>query len=228
MSYRNEPDTRLGSSCVSALQPLCDDYREQFQEWSQEKNRRAIEATLVMTDEFVSGGLEWNSDCVLELEERLMAIGKGHAGNGKPCKRMYDAIRRLSDTRERLAGLTVVSVLRDVLKPIEDQLVYAFVYGSTARNSQSPESDIDLMLLGDVTQRELGSLIKKAESILGRELRPTTYSLNDFSAKFNQGNRFVVEVMGQPIKFVGINGKTFTQDGLRNELRAMAKEQLAS
>jgi transcriptional regulator with XRE-family HTH domain/predicted nucleotidyltransferase len=225
---RNEPDTRLGSSCVSALQPLCADYREQFQEWSQEKNRRAVEAALVTTDEFVSGGLEWNSECVLELEERLMAIGKGHAGNCKPCKHMYDAIRRLSETRERLAGLTVVSVLRDVLKPIEDQLVYAFVYGSTARHAQSAESDIDLMLIGDVTQRELGSLIKKAESILGRELRPTTYTLADFAAKYDSGNRFVVDVIEKPKRFVEINGNTFTEDGLKNELRAMAKEQLAS
>ena len=79
---RNQPDTRLGASCVSALQPLCADYLEQFQEWSRDKTRRAIEASLVMTNAFVSGSLEWNSDSVIELEERLMGIGKGHAGNG--------------------------------------------------------------------------------------------------------------------------------------------------
>ena len=141
---------------------------------------------------------------------------------------MFDAIKSLSDTRERLAGLSVESVLRDILKPLDDRLVYAFVYGSTARNAQSAESDVDLMLLGEVTQVEIGSLIKKAETILGRELRPTTYSLNDFAAKFSQGNRFVVDVMEKPKKFVGVNGKTFTEDGLRNELRSMAKEQLAT
>lgn len=114
------------------------------------------------------------------------------------------------------------------MKTVEDQLVYAFVYGSTARNAQGAESDVDLMLLGDVTQRELGSLIKKAESILGRELRPTTYSLDDFAAKLSQGNRFVCDVMEKPKKFVEIQGKIFTEDGLKNELSAMAKEQLAS
>ncbi len=223
-----ESNSRVGMASVSALQSLCSEYIEQFRSWSRDDTRHAIEASLVLSDELLSGKLAWNEDTVLELEGQLIAVGKGHAGDGKPCRHMLDAISNLCNARERLSGLCVESVLRDTLRPLGERLAYGFVYGSTARNAQSAESDIDLMLLGDVSQREIGSLIKKAESILGREIRPTIYSLDDFAAKFQQGNRFACDVMDKPKKFIELGGIKRTEEGLKDDLRAMAKKQLAS
>lgn len=223
-----EPDNRVGMACVYALKSLCSDFVERYQAWSRDGMLHSIEACLILAEELVSGGIVWDLECVVELEERLIAVGKGHGGSGKPCKHMFEAINQLCNARERLSGMTIESVLRDTLKPLGARVVYGFVYGSTARNAQNAESDIDLMLLGDITQRDLGGLIKKAESILGRELRPTTFTLDEFAEKFRQGNRFVSEVMEKPKKFIETCGVMRTEEDLRNDLGAVAKEQLAS
>ncbi|MGB7344069.1 MAG: NACHT domain-containing protein [Pirellulaceae bacterium] len=223
-----EPDNRVGMSCVYALKSLCPELIEQYQAWSRDGMMHSIEACLILSDAFISGGVAWDLDCVLELEERLIAVGQGHGGNGKPCQHMFEAVNQLCNARERLTGVTIDSVLRDALKPLGSRIVYGFVYGSTARNAQNAESDIDLMLLGDVTQRDLGGLIKKAESILGRELRPTTFTLDDFAEKFRQGNRFASEVMEKPKKFIEICGVVRTEEDFRNDIGTVEKEQLAS
>src|SRR2546425_11299669 len=42
-------------------------------------------------------------------------------------------------------------VLRSALEPLEDRVSLAFIYGSVARQEEKAESDIDLMVVGEVT-----------------------------------------------------------------------------
>jgi hypothetical protein len=45
----------------------------------------------------------------------------------------------------------LVDVLRDALSPVAERLVVAFVYGSFATGTEHSHSDVDLMVIGDVT-----------------------------------------------------------------------------
>lgn len=53
----------------------------------------------------------------------------------------------------RTAG--VVDVLRGALDGLTDRIAVAFVHGSLARGTEGPESDVDLVVVGDVTFSEV-------------------------------------------------------------------------
>ncbi len=45
----------------------------------------------------------------------------------------------------------VFHLLREALAPLAENIEFAFVYGSFARGEEKAESDIDLMVIGEVT-----------------------------------------------------------------------------
>ena len=137
---------------------------------------------------------------------------------------MLQALRSLSDARVSSGGMRLECVLRDMLKQFAGSIRFAFVYGSTARNQQSMDSDIDIMLIGSITQRDLSGVIKPAESILGREIKPTNYTLEQFIEKYSEENRFVKEVIENAKLFIEVNGQTRSEEELTYELRAAAQK----
>ena len=71
----------------------------------------------------------------------------------------------------KTAGLG--DVLRAALRPLTDRINAALVFGSAARNELRNDSDIDLMVVGDVRFDEVVGAIQPAEVQLGREVNPT-------------------------------------------------------
>src|SRR6202012_5169639 len=49
----------------------------------------------------------------------------------------------------------IFQVLRSALEPLAKQVSFAFVYGSIARGEESSGSDVDLMVIGEVTLDEM-------------------------------------------------------------------------
>jgi len=92
----------------------------------------------------------------------------------------------------------IVEQLRVALGPFADQVVWAFVYGSIAKDQAHAGSDIDLMLIGDgLHYSEVMERLLPVEEQLGRTINPTLYSLQDWSAKIAAGNSFVQRVVEQ-------------------------------
>jgi len=52
----------------------------------------------------------------------------------------------------------------------------AFIYGSVAKNLEDARSDIDVMVIGDISEDSLHDAIMNAEAKLGREVNYTFYS----------------------------------------------------
>jgi len=84
-----------------------------------------------------------------------------------------------------------VSVLRTALEPISDQIVVAFVYGSVAREEETAQSDIDLMIIGKATLDDVLSHLSAIEKKVGRVINPTVYSAAEFRSKLLSGNHFL-------------------------------------
>jgi hypothetical protein len=49
----------------------------------------------------------------------------------------------------------VFSVLRSALQPLSKRIVVAFVYGSVAREEETAQSDVDLMVVGKATLNDV-------------------------------------------------------------------------
>jgi len=101
----------------------------------------------------------------------------------------------------KTAGLA--EPLREALSQFRQRITSAFVYGSIAKGSDTPSSDIDLMVIGEeLNYGEIYSALQKAETVLSRPINPNLMAPSDWARKLHEKNAFVVNVMNQPKLFV--------------------------
>ncbi len=117
---------------------------------------------------------------------------------------------RSSPVFEELRGLVLktvglADVVRVAIKPLEEQVFAAFVYGSVAKGSDTTGSDIDLMVISDsLTYAEIFGALESAIEQLGRPVNPTVYSRNEISKRIHEKNSFVTRVLaGRKIWIIG-------------------------
>lgn len=92
----------------------------------------------------------------------------------------------------------IAEPLRDALQPFAEQLTWAFVYGSIAKDQANASSDIDLMLIGEgLHYSEVMERLLPLEEHLGRTINPTLYTPEDWAAKLAAENSFVMRVVQQ-------------------------------
>ena len=92
-------------------------------------------------------------------------------------------------------------VLVQALAPVAPKLRLAFVFGSTAQGRETAGSDIDLMLIGDISFREVVALLFPVQTTLGREVNPKVYSAIEFSSKASV-EPFLAGVLAKPKIFL--------------------------
>jgi predicted nucleotidyltransferase len=81
---------------------------------------------------------------------------------------------------------------------------YAFIYGSYAKGDEKTDSDVDLLILGDVDMDHLDSNLVKLEKMLGREINYVLYDMDEFKAKKKANDGFLRDVLkGKKIMVVG-------------------------
>lgn len=86
----------------------------------------------------------------------------------------------------------------------------AFIYGSVAKNLEDARSDIDVMVIGDVSEDALHDAILKAEKNLGREVNYSVYSAANWKKDLKARKAFVRDIFkGEKIFLIG------TEDDLR-------------
>lgn len=112
----------------------------------------------------------------------------------------------------------VADVLRQSLAPKADKVRVAFIFGSVARSADDRRSDIDLLVVGNITFGEVVDLISTAEGTLNRELNPVVYTLSEFNKRLSENHYFISDILsGEKIFIVGDE----------NELQALVGKRLA-
>jgi predicted nucleotidyltransferase len=91
----------------------------------------------------------------------------------------------------------VVGILKETLSR-EKKIDYAFIFGSIASGTETAESDIDLMVIGDVSLESLLLLMRSPEKSLGREINPSLYSVRDYKKRMKKKDPFIVRIMNEP------------------------------
>ena len=88
--------------------------------------------------------------------------------------------------------------LRAALAPLSDSIVSAFIYGSVASRQERPNSDIDLMIIGDVRFEDVIRLIHPYQEGLRREINPHVYTVAEFKRKVRESGSFVTRILKLP------------------------------
>lgn len=93
----------------------------------------------------------------------------------------------------------VADVIRDALKPVDEQILDAFIYGSIAKGTATAKSDIDLLVISDsLAYADLMTCLIVAEETLSRSINPSIYEQAQFKRKWKEDNAFISKVMEQP------------------------------
>jgi len=110
----------------------------------------------------------------------------------------------------------MVDVLVAALSSVEKDITLAFVFGSVARGEQQSNSDVDVMLVGNLGFADAVQLLHPIQATLQREINPVVYTLEEFRRRAASDDSFIREVLSQPKLFVVGND---------NELRKLTQDQ---
>jgi predicted nucleotidyltransferase/AraC-like DNA-binding protein len=112
---------------------------------------------------------------------------------------VFNALRELIS---KTAGL--IPALQSEIAKFHRRIRWAAVYGSVARGKEGSDSDIDLLLVGEVATADLLPALRRIERRFGREVNLTRYSEKEFRAKIRDGDHFLKSVTQD--KFVTLIG----------------------
>lgn len=96
----------------------------------------------------------------------------------------------------------MADVLRAAMKPLAAQIRAAFVFGSFAQGRQQEASDMDVMVIGEISLAAVAKALTEAQRRLSREINPTIYRPAEFAAKLRDGHHFLSAVMDGPKVFL--------------------------
>lgn len=98
-----------------------------------------------------------------------------------------------------LKTMGLADVLRAALAPLADQISIAFVFGSIAKQTDTAQSDVDLLVVSDsLGYADLFAALEDATRTLGRTINPAIYTQAEFAARLQGDNAFVHRAMQQP------------------------------
>ena len=83
-----------------------------------------------------------------------------------------------------------------------DDIHCAFVFGSVASDTVGAESDIDLMVIGDVGLRKVSALLSGLGNRLGREINPHVLKAAEFAKRVREKEHFISSLISSPKIFV--------------------------
>lgn len=125
------------------------------------------------------------------LERRLV----GRAALYRPAEDspLVEPLRQLV---ERTVG--VEPELQRVLAPIEG-IEAAAIYGSwAAGTSVRPNSDVDVLVIGDADAAALEQAVRTVERLVGRDVNLTSYDRDDWLDRVRRGSGFARTVLDRP------------------------------
>jgi predicted nucleotidyltransferase len=102
---------------------------------------------------------------------------------------------------ERTVGLA--EPIRRSFEPYADTIKSAFVYGSVAKETDTAQSDIDLMVIGDdLNYADLYSAAQSAEGKLRRKVNPLFLSVKDWQRRASEKGSVVSRISRSPKIFI--------------------------
>jgi predicted nucleotidyltransferase len=92
--------------------------------------------------------------------------------------------------------------IRDALRPIDDQIDSAFIFGSMAAGEQHAGSDLDICVLGDLELFDVVKALGPAQEKLRVEINPVVIKTAKFRSQLKAGDRFIQRLYDEHKIFV--------------------------
>jgi uncharacterized protein len=104
------------------------------------------------------------------------------------------------------------SGLKDILAEAlpRKKIRCAFVFGSVASKGERADSDVDLMIVGSATHRDLASALRAASERVGREINPHFFEPAELTRRLAARDHFLGNVIAKPKLFIIGDENEFT------------------
>lgn len=104
-----------------------------------------------------------------------------------------------------LAGLLrkttgAAEILAGALAPLQPPL--ALIFGSVASGTETAGSDVDVLVITDVSFADVVRALHPAQAELGREINPVVYSAAEFKRRLRKQDPFVLDLLAKPMIFL--------------------------
>jgi predicted nucleotidyltransferase len=90
-------------------------------------------------------------------------------------------------------------MIKHALDPLAEKIDFAAIYGSTAKHTEHAGSDIDLLVVGDLTLAMALETLQPLEAVFAREINLRLYRPDDFRQKLNDRQGFLTGVINGPL-----------------------------
>jgi len=105
---------------------------------------------------------------------------------------LYDELKNIF-----LKTTSAGDIIRESLSDIEG-IELAFIYGSFAKGEEHPGSDIDVMIVGTATDKEINRGVSAAENKLKRTVHYSLYERSEVKTRIKEKDGFIFTVFREP------------------------------
>jgi len=129
--------------------------------------------------------------------EKIQLLTSCLEGNQKrySINRNFSLYKELKNIFLKTAGAG--DAIRESLSELKG-VELAFIYGSFAKGEEHPGSDMDVMIVGDVPDREASRVISRAERRLKRTVNYSLYERKEVNARIKKKDNFILTVFSEP------------------------------
>jgi len=125
---------------------------------------------------------------------RRRAVGNQFVYSANSASAVYPELKALV-AKTHGANALIAETLKAVGPPA---IEVAFVYGSTASGSEHADSDIDVLVIGDITRVQLARKVRAAQEPLRRRINALAYGREEVLQRLTAHDAFFAEVWAQP------------------------------
>lgn len=103
----------------------------------------------------------------------------------------------------------IVDVLAQALMPLKEKINVALIFGSVGSGKENANSDIDVLVIGDLSFVDVVKAFHPAQAIVRREINPKVYKKTEWKKLIKAKNSFIEEVIQKPKLFIIGNAGDF-------------------
>jgi len=132
---------------------------------------------------------------LLNLEK--IGILKSHNIGNQKHYQVNKEIFIYEELRTIFLKTTIGQIIKKHLSVIEG-IELAFIYGSFAKGEEYQQSDIDIMVIGNLTDKEVNKAISRCEEELKRTINYSLYDRKEVKTRLKKKDNFILTVFREP------------------------------
>lgn len=82
----------------------------------------------------------------------------------------------------------------------DEKIEAAFIFGSMAKGKERSESDLDLVVIGELGMRSLSKKLSGIQERIGREINPHVFTKEEFINRIKKKDHFIVSILKEEVK----------------------------